>query len=165
MYEITIDYSELEKFQEALEKFPEKVDAILAEAMVEAEEYLYYQIADYPEPPGSPVQWDTPNQQLWFFRTNGFNGGIPHERQGAFPNAFEQSPVTVELGLIHGAVFSVEDWVKHVVGDNEGQGQSKIHAYGERWPTLPKTAEDARAGIVEIFNNAIQKACSEGISP
>ena len=89
MFTIEIDLTELEGFTQAFAAIPEKVTEVLVATTKEAEDIAYLNLTPYPESPGV-VNWDSEKQKRAFFATDGFGGGIPHERQGAFPNSFEE---------------------------------------------------------------------------
>ena len=158
MFEIVIDLGELEGFTRALQEIPARVDAVLVETMKEAEDRGYLELSAYAEPPTYPIQWDSEKQKRAFFASDGFGNSIPHQRQGALPNSFEESDVTASEGLIEGKTYSIAEWAHWIMGKD----QSSIHA--GRWETDAQIAERIRPDIVQLFQAAIMRAINEGLN-
>lgn len=159
MFEVTIDLSQLENFQNALVNLPERVQSVLVETMKEAEDIGLLALTAYPESPTPPINWDSEKQRRAFWATNGFGGGIPHERQGALPGSFEESEVMASAGLVEGKVFSPEQWVEHVMSPRL---QSAIHA--GRWSTDSEIGQRITPEIVKLFSDALLRAVQEGLN-
>jgi hypothetical protein len=87
-----------------------------------------------------PVNWDTVKQRKAFFATDGFGRGIPTGRSGDYQKGWkiiERLPRGYEM-------TNTAEGARHIGGDFEGQGQSRIHM--ERWPL-----------VFEILNEEIGK--------
>lgn len=81
-----------------------------------------------------PVEWDSDLQRRAFFASDGFGAGIPTQRTGAIPDAWEAHQVgngAVVENVAPGAVF--------VNGDEFGMSQSRIHQ--GRWPLFSNEAD------------------------
>lgn len=156
--EIEINLDELLAFEQALALLPERVGEVLVGAMQEAEDIAYLELATYPEPPSPPINWDSERQKRAFFSTNGFGGGIPHERQDLLPGSFEESEIIASEGLIEAKVFTPEEWAHFVMGKD----QSNIHV--GRWETDTQIGERIAPEVKEIFSNALVRAVTEALS-
>lgn len=157
MFEITISgIEDLENFANALENFPQLLNEELVQGMKEAEDTAYLELSDYPPEPTYPIHWDSAKQRRAFFATNGFGGGIPHERTGDFGRQWEEAPIEVSPEMISGKVYQLEEWMHHVTGDNQGRAQSRIHQ--TRWDTIPQTGEKVKPRVIEILNAAVRRA-------
>lgn len=86
------------------------------------------------KPPTYPIQWDSPKQRRAFFATNGFGGGIPHVRTGAYIAAWEQK--TIRGGY---QVANMKRYAGYIAGDIMGKRQSRIHR--GRWPVFRKVVD------------------------
>jgi hypothetical protein len=162
MFDIRVEAEQLQGFLEALEQFPAQLDAKLAQAMEKAEEFVHEQLAIEPDPipfPPSNVNWDSPKQRRAYHATGGFGGGDPYTRAGKLDSTLENAPIEVSPGMIHGAVFSPEEWVMFVIGNSEGNNQSTIHQ--GRWPTIPETGKRIDSDVVAIFQEAVSQAVQE----
>lgn len=161
MIDISVDASGLDNFVALMERFPEKLDEALVQAVKEGEDLGFLELTEHPEPipfPPSEVKWESEKQRRAYHMTNGFGGGDPYERQGKLVNALEESTPEVVPGMVSGKVYSVEEWVKFVIGSAY---QSTIHA--ERWSTDRKVADRIRPEFVEIVKDWIQRALTEGL--
>lgn len=79
--------------------------------------------------PTYPIRWDSIRQRKAFFATDGFGGGIPHRRTGAYQKGYRirALPQGHEvINTVPGAQF--------VGGTARGTRQSRIHQ--GRWPLL-----------------------------
>jgi hypothetical protein len=153
MFSIVINQEELIGLQQALYEFPSQIEEALVEAMDEAEDVVQGNVSEYAPPPDYPINWSSAKQRAAFFASNGFGGGIPHQRNGAFPDSWDKIAITATPGLIRGGVYSIEDWVKWVV---DPVHQSSIHE--GRWPTLPETTEEVRPEVVRVFQDTVSRA-------
>ena len=160
MFEINIDSSQLDNFILAMEKFPEKIEATMSEAMTIAEQTVHEEMIVHPDPipyPPSNVKWDSRKQQIAFHLTDGFGGGDPYMRQGNLDSALQNTPVQVTPGLVHGSVMSIEEWTRFLLG---GVGtQSNIHQ--GRWRNIEKIRDDVKDRVVDTFQSAVNKLVGE----
>jgi hypothetical protein len=159
VFSVEINLSELENFERALAELPTRVDAVLVEAMQQAEELGYSELTKYAEPPDYPIKWDSEKQRRAFFQSSGFGSGIPHQRQGALPDSFEKSAIEASEGLIQGKVYSIAEWAKFVMGEGR---QSNIHV--GRWKTDAGIAREITPEVIKLFNDALLRAVQEALS-
>lgn len=161
MIEISVDSTELENFVAAMERFPEKLNEGLVEAVKEGEDLGFLTLTEHPDPipfPPSQVNWESEKQRRAFHMTNGFGGGDPYERQGKLINALEESTPEVTPGLVSGKVYAVEEWVKFVIGSAY---QSTIHA--GRWATDRQVAGQIRPQFLEIVQKWVNRVLAESL--
>lgn len=155
MFEITVDASELEQFAEALARAQEKIQEVLVQATKEAENLAYERLTTYAESPTYPISWDTAKQKRAFFATDGFGGGIPHERANDLPQLFQKTEPAVTPDHIHGEVVGQEPWLQFLMGD---RNQSNIHR--GRWKTDREIRDEIQDQVREIFANAVREAAA-----
>ena len=161
MFQIDIDFSELNKLEQALVQLKEQMDVAMFEAMGEAEAVVHEEMVVHPqsipyEPGNSSVHWDSPKQRAAYHATDGFFNGIPYPRVGALNSALQEATPTKTPDAFHGGVFAIEDWVKYVIG--EKGVQSKIHAErAEPWRSVSVIGAEVRPRVVEIFQRAVNR--------
>lgn len=68
-----------------------------------------------------PIEWQTKLQELMWFRTGGFGGGIPSVRTGEF---FRHYDVTTDQRLAQAAIENDADYATYLVGEQ----QQRFHA-------------------------------------
>lgn len=97
--------------------------------------------------PKYPIQWDSEKQRRAFFATDGFGGGIPHQRTGAYQSGMiierldngyrfvSSSPAAPfvggdAFGLVHSEINKPQDWpiLRDVVDEELEQLPSDIQA-------------------------------------
>jgi len=143
--EFLFDFSALEKLQAALEVMPELFEAEFVQGMGEAVDILYTPLAQYPASPSYPIHWDSKRQRDAFFATNGFGGGIPHQRDGEVPDSW-RGEIATTPSVIRGSVFSQKPGIRYVQDRNF---QSNIHK--GRWTTIQDDLEQNHARVQEVF--------------
>ena len=162
MIEISVDLSGLEKLSEMLARAPERLNEVLVEATMEAEDVAFLKITEHPPPmnfPPSEVKWDSQKQRRAYHATNGFGGGDPYLRVGALTDSFQESAPQVTPGLVTGKVFSVDQWVQYVKGNPQG-GVEQSDIQKGRWKTLQQDRDALVDDVTTIFKNAIQRNIS-----
>lgn len=157
-FEVEINLDELLAFQQALDVLPERVQEVTVETMREVEDMAYLELSEYGEPPTYPIPWVSERQKRAFFASNGFGGGIPHERNGALPDSFEEAEVMASAGLVEGKVYSVAEWAHFVMGKD----QSPIHQ--GRWRTDEQIAVEITPEVRELFASNYLRAIQEALS-
>ncbi len=86
--------------------------------------------------PGNPVHWDSLLQQRAFFASNGFGGGIPHQRTGAY-----QSGMVIEK-TDRGYIFiSKSPETQFIGGDAYGLVHSEINK-PQNWPNFRDAVDE-----------------------
>jgi hypothetical protein len=88
------------------------------------------------KPPTYPIQWDSDKQRRAFFATNGFGGGIPHVRKGAYIAGWKQQ--TIRGGY---QVANKLRYAGYIAGDLQGMRQSRIHK--GRWAIFRRVVDRA----------------------
>jgi len=104
-----------------------------------------------------PIQWDSVKQMKAYFATDGFGGGIPSVRTGAYQAGYGE-PVRLEDGY---AIQNNAPGAIYVGGDAYGNHQSRMHK--GRWPLL-KTATDEEIEKLppQIRDDILQSARKRG---
>jgi len=93
--------------------------------------------------PFDPVHWDSRLQQVAFFASGGFGGGIPHKRDGAY-----QSGMVIER-LDRGYRFvSKSPATKFIGGDAYGLVHSEINK-PQDWPNLRDVIDEQMKTLPE----------------
>ncbi len=95
-------------------------------------------------PSTSPVQWDSEKQRRAFFASDGFGGGIPHNRTGAYQYSWtvDNKDAGATLLAPHPAA---------AIGGFPGGWQSRIHR--NRWNNLTKVLFDELGKIPQNISN------------
>lgn len=101
------------------------------QVMIETAYRVKTRMAEPGAPSSSPKEWDTDRQRKAFFASDGFGGGVPYERTGAY-----QASWTVERQPL-GAVLYAPHPAGAIGGMPSGNlWQSSIHR--GRWNYLPR---------------------------
>lgn len=79
--------------------------------------------------PKRPIPWDSIKQMRAFFASNGFGGGIPHKRRGAYQKGFRIKAIPQGHELSNTAKGA-----KYVGGNARGVRRSRIHV--GTWPLV-----------------------------
>jgi hypothetical protein len=75
----------------------------------------------YPGGVVRPIEWETKLQELMWFKTGGFGGGIPSRRTGEL---FRHFDVTTDRRLAQAAIENDHDAAIYIIGER----QQKFHA-------------------------------------
>lgn len=95
-------------------------------------------------PVTGPIEWDSDKQRKAFFASDGFGGGIPHNRTGAYERSW-----TVERQPLGAFLFA--DSPAAAIGGFPGGWQSKIHR--GRWNNLTRVLFDELSKIPNEISN------------
>lgn len=98
-------------------------------------------------PSASPVQWDSDKQRAAFFASDGFGGGIPYNRTGAYERSW-----TVERQPLGAHLFAPSPAA--AIGGFPAGWQSRIHR--GRWNNLTRVLFDELAKIPNEIDNLFQ---------
>lgn len=101
--------------------------------------------------PTYPIQWDSERQRRAFFATNGFGGGIPHQRTGAYEDSWKIEPLANGVRL-----FSNSPATPFVGGNAFGLVRSGIHA--GRWQLTQDALKDGFSKIGAAHLEATKRA-------
>lgn len=132
MIQTSLQYSNkpLDLLIDYLDNYTEIVDTEFNAAYDLVEPLLLEDLKQDIPPVSYPIEWESERQRLAFWATDGFGGGIPHQRTDAMKNAFV---VTKEGGglLILVKVKNPSPGVQFVYGSlslsNRGGYQQKMH--------------------------------------
>ena len=91
-----------------------------------------------------PLQWDSEKQRRAFFASDGFGGGIPYHRIGAYEKSW-----TVEMQPLGASLLAPSPAA--AIGGFPGGWQSKIHR--NRWNNLTKVLFEELAKIPDAISN------------
>lgn len=101
--------------------------------------------------PGNPYEWQSEKQRRAFFATDGFGGGIPSQRTGAFEAGWQS---TVQEGAAF--VYNDAEHATFLVG----MWQQRGHA-ADGWPRFAAiTRISGRAAFESILKRAANKVIS-----
>ena len=111
--------------------------------------------------PGSavvyPVNWDSDQQMIAFFASDGFGGGIPYVRTDDYVNAWEVVPV----GEIGYRVDNPSPYAKYVGGLQSGAQQSSIHM--QRWQLFRDAIDQVRDALPEEVASHLRRFVKKGM--
>lgn len=99
--------------------------------------------------PTYPIQWDSDKQRRAFFATNGFGGGIPHQRTGKLAGGWKRE--SLDNGFVLVNRFK---GAKYVWGNVRGEYQSQIHV--GRWPLLRDILNNVIARLPKIIQESLR---------
>lgn len=78
----TLDTAAMTRSIDFLQKAPAILSEVVLEVSARYEQSIIDDLGDVPGPVQYPIEWSSEKQRRAFFATNGFGGGIPHQRQG-----------------------------------------------------------------------------------
>ena len=130
-----------------ISEFPAFVDGLftdIRDVLFETATNVKVRMAESGQPVTYPIQWDSERQRRAYFATNGFGGGIPYRRTGAYERSWvaQRQPFGASLHAPHPA---------GAIGGTPQGWQSKIHR--NRWNYLLKVLFEELAKIPQAIGN------------
>ena len=113
--------------------------------LLETAQQIRGRMAEEGKPITYPVQWDSEKQRRAFFATNGFGGGIPHVRTGAYQRGWTAEPRSF------GAVLFNHTRGAGAIGGTPSGWQSRIHR--NRWNYLLQILSEELTKIPDAIRN------------
>ena len=102
-----------------------------------------------------PIQWDSAKQRRAFFASDGFGGGIPHVRTGAY-----QAGWHVFVDGLQVILRNMSKATKFIGGDAFGLVRSKINV-PQNWPQLKKEFDAESATLADKEAEAVGAAIAK----
>lgn len=151
LLDVSVNTKSMTKLQSKLDKYPPYA---IKEGLKAAEDYMNtdsFKMGMYPESKmGSPFDWSSRKQQQAFFASDGFGGGIPHQR-------------TYELA--QSGSFSINEGYLSIEYQNEPYTKFVIHPVdmilGHRrrgWKPINQFIVSKSREVVRVFENAVKGA-------